>query len=206
VDVDSVTANWTLQLHVDGQQSGLYIKPDGSELGSLTYDINEKLKATNPNANFVGKHKVELWLIAAGKPEAQVKVKGLNLFYQDEDPLEYDDWKGNYKPRDISKWTSIPSMSGKAYMKDGKVRIQKETADAAGGISSPYLNIDMDKNPILSINVAGAAPNWATMLYIQGETTGYYISMPTDKTGKFNFDIAKAIGCSVIRVKPTAAK
>lgn len=193
VEADSAMANWTIQLHIEGEQWGFYIKPDGGEVGSLTLDMAEKLKRLNADANYTGKQKVELWILAAGKEGAEVNINNINIFYQDEDPMTYDYWSKGFNPLEISKWKSTPSMLGKTYMKDGKAQILKESVGASGGISSPLLEIDFSKNPNINIKVDKLSDNWSLMLYVQGEKQGYYLQKPIDKSGSFNINILKEL-------------
>ena|GEM_PF-47840 len=200
-DVASVSRNWTVQLHVKGEPWGFYIKPDGPETGRIMLDVTGELRRLKPDLPYNGLQDVELWLIAAGEEGASASFRRLELFYQDDPPLREKDWSGRISAAAMTDWASVPSMEGRVAF-DGRAAVVREDSLLnRGGVASPYLSVDLRRNPVLTVDVAGVTNQWSLMLYARGEQEGWVVQAPTAQTGKAAYDL-RAI---VARADPSLA-
>jgi hypothetical protein len=193
VDVDKVLSKWTLQVHIQGEKWGLYVKPDGPETGHFVIDVMKEMHRMQPDLPYLGVQTVELWLIAAGKEGANVAVKRLDMFYQDDSDLHHNKWVGKRSAVELLDWSSIDSMAGSVIVANGEATIREENILNRGGIASPVMAVDFDENPVVSLDIVDAKKEWSLLLYKEGAREGYVIQQPTSSLGKQSFDIRSII-------------
>jgi hypothetical protein len=189
VDVDSVMVNWTLQVHVKGEQWGYYVKKDGPETGHFVIDVMKELRRIQPDLKYTGEHEVELWLIAAGAEDASLTVKRLDMFYQEDEESSQMKWEGKREAADLIDWKPIDTMAGKVYLDKAVATIKQDSLLDKGGIASPTMTVNFDKQPLISTDIVTVSDQWSLQVYLQGANEGYIIQQPTTKLGKQTFDI-----------------
>jgi hypothetical protein len=181
VDVDSVSVNWTLQLHVKGEKWGYYVKKDGPETGHFVIDVMKELRRIQPDLTYTGEQEVELWLIAAGAEDSSLTVKRLDMFYQEDEESSQTKWEGKRKAADLIDWKPIDTMAGKVYIDHAVATIKQDSLLDKGGIASPTMTVNFDKQPLISTDVVTVSNQWSLQVYLQGANEGYIIQPPTTK-------------------------
>jgi hypothetical protein len=189
VDVDKVMSKWTLQVHVEGEKWGLYVKPDGPETGHFVIDVMKEMHRMQPDLPYLGLQNVELWLVAAGTEESNVAVKRLDMFYQDDSDMEHNQWVGKRTAVDLLDWSPIDSMAGSVIVDQAKATIREENILNRGGIASPVMVVDFDKNPLVTLDVTDTKKAWSLLLYKEGANEAYVMQQPTSALGKQTIDI-----------------
>jgi hypothetical protein len=193
VDVDSVMPKWTLQVHVKGEKWGFYIKPDGPETGHFVIDVMKEMHRMQPDLPYLGEQEVELWLIAAGMEGSNVAVHRLDMFYQDDSDLQQNKWVGKRSVSELLDWEPIDSMAGSVIVDKGQATIREENILNRGGIASPVMAVDFNKNPKVSLDVVAVKKEWSLLLYKEGAREGYLIQQPTTKVGKQTYPIRSLV-------------
>ncbi|RXZ81674.1 hypothetical protein EBB07_13535 [Paenibacillaceae bacterium] len=190
VDVASASPQWALQLHVKGEPWGFYVKPDGTETGHFILDVMKELRRMHPDMAYLGVQEVELWLIAAGQEGAYAEFEQIDLFYQDDVPLSEEQWSTPFDAAAIAEWQQVPALQGSVIF-DGKAAvIQEDALLNRGGVSSPYMNVDVARNPTLTVDVTDATDEWSVMLYIRGQNEGIIIQPPVSESGRISYSLA----------------
>ncbi|XID92763.1 hypothetical protein ACF3MZ_30655 [Paenibacillaceae bacterium WGS1546] len=193
IDVASADPQWTLQIRVEGEPWGFYVKPDGPETGPMILDVMSQMRRLKPDMPYNGIQNVELWLIVAGREGAQAAFKRIDWFYQDDPALPEADWSGRWSVSSIGEWEPIATMQGRVVV-DGPIAvIREDNLLDRGGIRSPFLTIDWLRNPALSVDIAYATNQWSAMLYVKGQQEGTVIQPSTDRTGNFTYSLKEIL-------------
>lgn len=193
VDVDSVSSKWALQMHVQGESWGFYIKPDSPETGHFVIDVMKEMRNRHSDLPYIGEQDVELWLVAAGAEGAQATIERIDLFYQDETIVEPENWLGKHKAADLLNWTPVGSMTGSVVVDGDHAIIREENILNRGGISSPKLFVDLDKNPFVTLDVTDVTDEWSLLIYLEGTHEPYVIQPSVSKIGKQSYDVRQII-------------
>ncbi|QHW31922.1 hypothetical protein GZH47_14580 [Paenibacillus rhizovicinus] len=189
VDVDSASPEWTLQLHVKSEKWGLYIKPDGPETGHFVFDVMKELRRLRPDLPYLGVQDVELWLVAADKEGAQASFGGIDMFYQDEPVWKEKEWKAPQGAEAIANWIPLASMKGAAVKADDVALIREDNLLDRGGVGSPFMSVDLQRDPALDVNIAQASNEWSLMIYVKGKNEGVEVQAPTSQLGKKSYKL-----------------
>lgn len=193
VDVKDVSAKWTLQVKVDGEAWGFYVKPDGPETGHFVIDMMKEMRNRHSDMPYVGEQDVELWLIAAGEEGSSVAVERIDLFYQDEEVLDSEQWLGKREVVELLSWQPIGSKWGNVVV-DGKQAIIREANILnSGGISSPKLWMNFDEQPIIKLNVAESSADWSLAVYREGQQEADIIQPATSEAGQYSYDLRQIL-------------
>ncbi|NIK78096.1 hypothetical protein FHS15_003234 [Paenibacillus castaneae] len=189
VDIDSVSAKWALQMHVKGEPWGYYVKPDGTETGHFILDVMKEMRRMHPDMTYLGVQDVEIWLIAAGAEGAQAEFQRVDMFYQDDQPLNKEEWSGLQKASSMVEWQSAPSFQGGVIIDQDTAVIQEDSILNRGGVSSPFMTVDFAQNPVLTVDIADVTDQWSIMLYMRGQQEGLVVQAPTSSIGKASYDL-----------------
>ncbi|MGF7048222.1 hypothetical protein J2T13_002729 [Paenibacillus sp. DS2015] len=189
VDVSSVSSKWALQVHVKGEPWGFYVKPDGTETGNFILDVVKEMRRMHPDMTYLGIQEVELWLIVAGEEGAEAEFQSVDMFYQEDRPLSEADWSGLRTASSMAEWSSVPSLQGSVIVDHETAVIQEDSILNRGGVSSPFMNVDIAQNPMLTVDIASITNQWSLMLYMRGQNEGMLLQAPTDLVGKASYNL-----------------
>ncbi|WP_424768721.1 hypothetical protein [Paenibacillus sp. sgz302251] len=193
VDVESASPQWALQIHVKGEPWGFYIKPDGTETGHFILDVMKEMRRLHPDMSYLGVQDVELWLIVAGREGAKAVFERVDLFYQDDEPMQEEDWSGAQSAVSMLEWQSVPSLQGSVIVDQDTAIIGEDAILNRGGVGSPFMLVDFAQNPGLSVDIASVTNQWSLMLYIRGQKEGLLLQAPTDQTGQVSYNLRDAL-------------
>ncbi|MGO4344901.1 hypothetical protein AB4Z45_05295 [Paenibacillus sp. MCAF9] len=193
VDVENVSSKWALQIHVKDEPWGFYVKPDGTETGHFILDVMKEMRRMHPDLAYLGIQDVEMWLIVAGEEGAKAEFQRVDMFYQDDAPLHEEQWAGQKDAASMIDWQAAPSLQGSVVIDQETAIIQEDSILNRGGISSPFMTVDVSKNPILTVDIANVTDQWSLMLYLRGKPEGVSIQAPSKETGTVSYQLKDEI-------------
>ncbi|WP_058303010.1 S-layer homology domain-containing protein [Gorillibacterium timonense] len=81
--VNGVEGKWFMKVHTDdpADVNGYYVRGDNTDLGVISFDLLDAVKAYQPDAVLSGKHMLQLYLGTSGGSGAEVTVSGVQVIY-----------------------------------------------------------------------------------------------------------------------------
>ena len=192
IDTANLDPVFTIQLKLPDQEWGLYVSSNNNNSGQVILNLNQLFANYNPSMKLEGQETVSLYLMANGKEGASFDVRELKVFYDSSETPEETGEDYAFTAEDIAEFT--PGENGTSVQLNGKTAIVEEHPSADyGAVQSPVFEIDFDKNPSISIDVAEVSHKWTIQLKLEDEVNAFYIAPDNTETGSFTFNLAEKI-------------
>ncbi|MBD8078387.1 hypothetical protein [Cellulosimicrobium arenosum] len=192
VDVAALTggAGWNAKVAVDGGADLPQVRPDSTETGTATFDLaaaygwghepldlTVKVYATN----------------ASGAAAGSVALRSLTLDNGGTSPDDADEADAGFVDDfdDASPWTT--SRNGATLRSDGS-QGTVGTGDVTHGAVERTVTVDLDRDPLLTVDVPQTSAKWALKVSDGGKDVD--VQWDTDRTGVLTYDLAGLTGWS----------
>lgn len=189
MEVANFNKPWSLRLKVKETGETFYILENSTEAGHIKTSLNYALHKLNAqNFHLLGEHEVSLQIIMEDDA-GYVDIDKVRLFNQGLQPMKERAWKKAFTTQEITHWQARLNALGTVNYYDGRAVVKNLNKEGSGGIQTGYFEVDVNKKPTFTIDVRDVDELWSLLVYVEGDSRGYYLQYPTDKTGVFSYNV-----------------
>lgn len=165
---------WSMEL-VDVASGQVYpVRVDSVEAGQLNIDL-ETIVEEGP-IHLFGTHEVQF------RYPSDLPVELVRVYHEGFTPLTPREWATAFTPQ---KMIHFPAgRKGQLNYRGGKAILN------AGVSKTDWFEVELDKNPTLTVKVAETMGTWSLLAYLEGQDGPKYLQYSTDEAGTFTYELA----------------